>query len=338
VQPILRDTGSGLRLVREGDSFVVTLDGQRLTQVGQRMDLLRARFGDRFAEMKLSDFVAAKKNPVLETVNLLLLRSTEIDTHLESSPETTLGLIHQTLKTIRVAIHKLKGKDKDRGFDDVVVVADHGFFLNAHAEAGDVCTKPTGSWIGVHDRSLLGDGSSDANNFAISAEKAGIRGDFVLFAGPRSMAAYRRGLSYFHGGASLQEAVVPVLTVSLRQVKHAQTPKTKVVLSYKDGAKRITTRLPVVSLQVEAGDMFALHSDVEILIEAHDRKGNVVGEAKPGGPVNAATGTITMKPGQPVQVAIRMNPDYHGKFTLKALNPQTMASYAAIDLETDYAV
>jgi hypothetical protein len=329
---LLPGAGSGLRLVKDGDSFAVMLDGQRLTHVGQRMDLLRDRFGDRFAEMKLSDFVTAKKNRTPETVNLLVLRSTDIDTHLESSPETTLGLIHQTLKTIRVAIHKLKGKDKDRGFDDVVVVADHGFFLNAHAEAGDVCTKPPGSWVGVHDRSLLGDGDGDANNFAIAAEKVGIRGDFALFAGPRNMAAYRRGLSYFHGGASLQEAVVPVLTIRLRQAKPA--PKTKVVLSYKDGAKRITTRLPVVSLVVETGDLF--HDDVEILLEAHDSKGNVVGEAKPGGPVSAATGTITLKTGESVQVIVRMNPDYEGKFKLKALNPETLGAYATLDLETGY--
>jgi hypothetical protein len=165
-----------------------------------------------------------------------------------------------------------------------------------------------------------------------------IRGDFARLAGPRSMAAYRRGLSYFHGGASLQEAVVPVLTVRLRQAQEPQPPKTKVALTYKDGAKRITTRLPVVTLQAEAGDMFALHSDLEILLEAHDRKGNVVGEAKPGGSVNSATGTITLKPGQPIQVPVRMHPEYQGKFTLKALNPVTLATYDSIDMETDYAV
>lgn len=337
---LLPGAGSGLRLARDGDGLAVMLGDQRLGGVGHRMEVLRTRFGDRFAEMKLSDYVNAKKNPVPETVNLLVLRSTEIDIHLESSPETTLGLIHQTLKSIRFAIHKLKGqekdkdKDKTRGFDDVVIVTDHGFFLNAHAEAGDVCAVPPGSWVRVHDRCLLGEGSGDANNFAIAADKVGIRGDFARFAGPRSMTAYRRGASYFHGGASLQEAVVPVLTIRLRQAKPA--PKTKVLLSYKDGAKRITTRLPVVSLVMETGDLF--HEDVEVLIEAHDRKGTVVGEAKPGGAVNAATGTIGLKPVQPVQVTVRMNPDYQGKFTLKALNPQTMTAYDALDLETDYAV
>ena len=54
---------------------------------------------------------------------------------------TTLSLIHQTLKSIRVAVHKLKRQ----GFADVVIATDHGFVLNAHAEAGDVCAKPPGT-------------------------------------------------------------------------------------------------------------------------------------------------------------------------------------------------
>ena len=329
---LLPGAGSGLQLAKEGDRFVAMLDGARLVQVEQRMEMLRARFGDRFAEMPLSRFVAPKEK-VPETVDLLVLRSTEIDSLLENNPETTLSLIHQTLKSIRRAIHKLKGL----GFADVVIAADHGFFLNAHAEAGDLCAKPPGSWLTVHERSLLGDGAADANNFAIAAERVGIRGDFARFAGPRSMAPYRRGLLYFHGGASLQEAVVPVIKVRLR-AKQPEVAKASVALSYKNGAKRITTRLPVVSLLVETSDIFSLHSDFEILLEAQDRKGKVVGEAKPGGPVNAATGTVTLKPGQPEQVTVRMDPEYEGKFTLKALNPVTMTAYATLDLETDYAV
>jgi hypothetical protein len=329
---LLPDAGSELRLAREGDGFAVTLAGTRLGQVAQRMDILRARFGDRFAEMPLVQFIASRQK-VPDTVDLLVLRSTEIDSHLENNPETTLSLIHQTLKTIRVAINKLRDQD----FANVVVATDHGFFLS-HPEAGDLCTKPSGSWVNVHDRSLLGEGAGDAYNFAVATEKVGIRGDFPRFAGPRSMAPYRRGLRYFHGGASLQEAVVPVIAVHLRRAKPPETAKLSVLLSYKNGATRITTRLPVVSLTVETSDLFSLHSDFEILLEAQDRKGNVIGEAKPGGPVNAATGTVTLKPGQPEQVTLRMNLEYEGKFTLKALNPVTLASYATLDLETDYAV
>ena len=98
----------------------------------------------------------------------------------------------------------------------MVIATDHGFFLNAQAEAGDVCAKPAGTWLMVHDRCLLGDGVADSHNFVISAEKLGVRGDFNQVAGPRSMAPYKAGLLYFHGGASLQELVVPVLTVRLK--------------------------------------------------------------------------------------------------------------------------
>lgn len=330
---LLPGATAGLRVVKDGDGVAVTLDGTRLTSVAHRMDTMRTLYGDRFAETTLEAFIRSKPKPV-DGVELLVLRTTDIDSHLENNPTTTLNLIHQSLKGIRVAIHKLKGM----GFSDVVIATDHGFFLNAHAEAGDVCSKPAGAWTVVHDRALLGEGEGDASNFAISAEKAGVRGDFAKLGGPRTMAPYRRGLLYFHGGASMQEAIVPVLTIKIRRQKQPDMATGKVVLSYKAGATKVTTRLPVVTLSVERADMFSLASDFEILLEAHDRKGEIVGEAKLGGPVDAGTGTVRLKPGAQVQVTIRMSLEFEGKFTLKALNPVTMALYSSVDLETDYAV
>ena len=149
---------------------------------------------------------------------------------------------------------------------------------------------------------------------------------------------YRAGMLYFHGGASLQEALVPVLIAKLEATKQPAMQQATVVLSYKNGAKRITTRLPVVDVLLQSSDMFSQGTDFEILLEAHDKKGNVVGEAKPGGPVNAATGTVTLKPGEQLQVTLRMQLEFEGKFTVKALNPTTLTAYDTLDLETDYAV
>jgi hypothetical protein len=190
----------------------------------------------------------------------------------------------------------------------------------------------------VHDRALLGEGEPNAGNFVLTAEKAGILGNFAKLGGPRSMAPYRKGLLYFHGGASLQEAVVPVITVKLKQAEQPKLAAAKVLLSYKNGAKRVTTRLPVVDLAVEGENMFSLGETFEILLEAHNKKGEIVGEAKRGGPVDVATGTVTVKPGGKIQVAVKMAIEFEGKFILKALNPVTMAQYASLDLETDYAV
>jgi len=321
-----------LTLTLENESLVPKLAGSPVSNVTQRMGALLKRYGDRFAEMPLNDFVRGKPK-LAETVDLLVLRSTEIDSQLESNPETTLGLIPGTLKLIRVALHKLRGM----GFKEAVIVTDHGFFLNAQAEAGDVCVKPQGNWpVNAHDRMMLGTGSADSHSLVTSAEKVGIRGDFSQAAIPRSMAPYRSGHLYFHGGASLAEAVVPVLVARLDTATHTELRKVVVELNYKNGAKRITTRLPVIEVILAADDMFSQDLTVEILLEAQDSKGNVVGESRPGGDVNPATRTVTLIAGQRKQIALKMDEEFRGKFAVKALNPTTLAAYCNLPLETDY--
>jgi len=245
-------------------------------------------------------------------------------------------LISRTFQRIRSAIHKLT----ELGFQDVLIATDHGFYLNTAIEPGDVCAKPPGSWINLHDRLLLGDGVSDANNLVISTESLGIRGDFSQAALPRVMVAYRAGLSYFHGGASLQEALVPVISVRIRTPEKQVEAPLSVELSYKRGGKKITTLLPVVEVTlVGQGSLFTGEQMVEFILEAHSPKGKVVGEAKPGGAVNPATRTIHLKPSETLQITLKMDLDYEGKFSIKALNPSTLAALGpALDLETDYMV
>ena len=330
---LLPGAGAELKLIRKGDQMVVALGDQALPQVTQRMDVLRKRYGDRFTEMALSDFVRGKPT-IPAATELLVLRSTTIDQHMESTPEMALRLIHESLKSIRVAIHKLRGL----GFKDAFVVTDHGFYLNTATEAGDVCAKPQGNWLNMHERMLLGDGSADAASVVLPASQLGIRGDFAQIACHRAMVPYRAGVWYFHGGASLQEAVVPVIALRLQAATQRMAQVPAITLSYKRGAKKVTTRLPVVELNVESGDLFNRELSFEVLLEAHDKKGNVVGEAKPGGMVNPATRTLTVKPGETASVALRMDMEFEGKFTIKALDPTTLTTHSKLDLETDYTV
>jgi PglZ domain. len=264
---LLPGAGNDLKLICKEDQVVVALGEQPLPQVSQRMDVLKKRFGDRFAEMTLTEFVRGK-GAVDGCVELLVLRSTTIDQHMESTPEMALRLIHESLKSIRVAIHKLRGL----GFKDAFVLTDHGFYLNTASEAGDVCSKPQGNWVNIHERSLLGDGISDPGNFVVSAQHIGIRGDFNQFAGPRAMVPYRAGEWYFHGGASLQEVVVPVISVRLQGIEKKFVPKAEILLRYKRGANKITTRLPIIEVFASSGDLFSTEETFEILVEAHDKK------------------------------------------------------------------
>ena len=96
------------------------------------------------------------------------------------------------------------------------------------------------------------------------------------------------------------------------------------------------SRLPVIEVILVADDMFSQDMSVEILLEAQDSKGNVVGEPRPGGDVNPATRTVTLMPDQRKQIALRMDDEFRGKFAVKALNPTTLAAHSNLALETDY--
>lgn len=331
---LLPGAGQSLRLLRRNDQLVPALGEQPLLNVAQRMAVLRQRYGQRFAEAPLKDFLGAGFT-VPGAVDLLVLRSNEMDEHFEHNPETAPSLIRHTFQQVRRALLKLRGL----GFQDVLIITDHGFLLNPAIGAGDACARPPGNWIAVHDRLLLGDGQADTFSFALGAQTLGIRGEFNQAAGPRALVAYQAGVTYLHGGASLQEAVTPVITVRLGGAEPATVWRPpSVTLSYKQGAKRITTRLPVVDLTVGLGELGSTVAPLEVLLEAQDRQGNVVGEARPGGPVNPATMTVTLAPGQTTRVALKMQIDFEGKFSVKALDPTTLALLSKLDLETDYTV
>ena len=331
---LLPGASMDFKLIKTDSGFAPQINGQITSNVTQRMEVIRKKYGNRFQEGRLEAFVY-KGFEIHSDTDLLILRSVEIDTHFENSPDTAPTEIINALKRIRVAIHKLK----EAGFSEAIIATDHGFFMNTHAGPGDTCTKLSGNWVNIHDRALLGSGPSDPSHFCIRAEKAGIHGDYDHFAGPLTLASYRNGLRYYHGGCSLQECVVPVIEVKLSKERSTGFGDAVVSLEYKRGAKRITTRLPVVNVWVDTTDpLFSGEKEFEILLEAHDKKGNVIGEAKPGGIVNPATGTITLKSGHKEKVTLKMNMEFEGKFKIKALNPTTMTAYDQLQLETDYTV
>ena len=128
------------------------------------------------------------------------------------------------------------------------------------------------------------------------------------------------------------------LPYQCKKRKKKYIPQIKITLSYKRGAKKTTTRLPVIDVSADQANLFSNGTVFEVLIEAHDEKNNVVGEVKLGGMVNPATRSLSIKHGQTIPVTLRMDLEFEGKFTVKALDPVTLTTYSKLDLETDYTV
>lgn len=323
------------------DGKTTTLyDGKPVSDVASRMGVFKSQYGDRFKEMSLKDFMKLPKKVTIEnSVDLLVLRSTEIDSFFENHPEDAPAMMQRELKQIRQAVNKLQVQ----GFQKVFIVTDHGFYMNNAQEAGDVVTKPDTTWKVEHQRMLLGNGNLDSHHYNLTSEHAGIKTDIAQFAGPRSLAPYRRGMLYYHGGLSLQECLVPVIDITLKSSHSNAYKDAHVVIDYKKGAKKITTRFAVIELKLESlqQGLFGNLSDlegIEILLEAHSGT-RVVGEVRPGEYVNAATGTITLEPGATIKVTLKMDPEFDGQFKVKAIDPVTTSILGEpLELVTDYAV
>lgn len=331
---LMPNAQASLKVAKKDDAVVPMLGDKEIKSVTQRMDWIRSKYGQRFHEMKLTEVIKPDFNKKLnKSVELLVIRSSTTDGRMETDYEFGLPSITRDLQLIRVAVRRLR----EAGFELAVIATDHGFCINPETDAGDVCSKPSGTWKNLHDRCLLGDGTADTHNWVLSAEHMGLRGDYAQVGGPRGLACYSAGNKYFHGGASLQESLVPVLSVKLSQ-KVAEADAVQFRVSYKRNSPRITTKLPVFEIETIQQDLFSSDQSYDLLVRAVAPDGKVVGEPKPGGPVNAATGTVSVDAGTTIKLTVQMSMSYEGKFEVQLLDPNTLTVHSQIELETDYLV
>ncbi len=131
---------------------------------------------------------------------------------------------------------------RDRGYNRVVVVTDHGFFHWQPADDEVEGDKPTGTVRWPSRRAIVGVGLEHRTALVLPVPCSDLH-----VAIPRSVNAWRTygGLGFFHGGAMLQELVIPVLTATWP----AKTAKVGVVLK---PIGPIASRRPRVEVQAWA--------------------------------------------------------------------------------------
>jgi hypothetical protein len=328
---LMPEADTALSLAVKDGKLVTTLGGSPATTPSARFSYMKSKKGDFCTDMDLDDLVRQKKLK-LENTRLLVVRTRDIDTIAHGSPRQVLQIIPNLVRDIIRGI----GKVEAAGFQKAVIATDHGFILFHEQEAGNLAPKPPGNWLIEKTRCLLGQGSADNANLVFKREQVGIPGDFVDYAVPRTLVPYSRGQLYYHEGLSLQECVLPCLSVDLKpRAKKLEVPKLQV--SYRQGkTDKITSRRPVIDLSWPALGMFDEDFEIEVSVEAVDSKGKVVGEVGSGQTVNPATQGVRIQPGDFISVGLRMTDNFSGTFTVRVLDPTTLALMGELTLKTAY--
>ena len=255
---LLPEAETHLRLAREGEKLIPMIRDRKIEVPQERLAYVKSIYGDGCDMIDLNELLAlptsTKKKPrIQETVRLLIVKTTEIDGLAECNPAKARELIPRILQEIVAGIAKLKRLK----FEEAIIATDHGFVLLHSQAAGDTLPKPSGDWLKVKDRCLLGSGSASPGTVLFPKEQVGIRGDFATYAVPRSFATFAARIPYFHEGLSLQECIIPTLRVLLTKEVESAAGEFEVQVSYKGGkTSQITTRRPMIDLSVFKQGLF----------------------------------------------------------------------------------
>lgn len=319
-----------IRLVKEGVNLVPLVKDQKVVLPTDRFEYMRGLYGDRCHMIGLHALLTKKSPKWPETVDFLIVRTTDIDSIGEIKPVETYRVFPETIRKLIAGVKKLR----KMGFERAIIATDHGFMLFSEREAGNAVEKPSGDWMTVKDRCLLGSGSPNAGTVVFEREDVGIQGDFANYAVPRTFATFVKGRLYFHGGLSLQECVLPVISIDLLARAEEKPRPVDLHLLYKAGSTdRITTRRPMIQIAVYQTGLF--EEELEFQLEAYDKK-KIVGEVGTSNHVNPATNLVKIRPGERIKVPLKMDDDFHGSFEVRATDPVTGVNYATLKLRTDY--
>jgi hypothetical protein len=332
---LLPGAGEDFRIVVVSDDVVPVVKGRNLPALPQRLDYIKEVVGpNRFAAVELAEIIAAKDNLAsLNHVEVLVVRTSEIDQLGESNPGYLVGLLPGALRDLQVALNRLA----DAGFSAAVLATDHGFCWFHSAESGDAIQKPAGEWVEVKNRALLGAGQPNAQVICLEAAQVGIKGEIPRYVAARGLATFTKGVHYFHEGLSLQECLLPVVQVGLKpSPQNTAAVRVELLLTYRGASQgTVTTLRPGVEVSLPSNDLFG-PAEVSFFLEGFDADGKKVAQAASSPVTDPATGEVRMLRGQSIKVPIRIEETFNGQFVLRAVHPGTGEIFATLKLTTDF--
>ncbi|RWO43574.1 MAG: PglZ domain-containing protein [Mesorhizobium sp.] len=248
--------------------------------------------------------------------SVILVRSQEIDEAGEGATSFARRMMAGVIEDLARCLTKLAGA----GVEHAVIVADHGHLFFAHDRDESMrIDAPGGAQVDLHRRCWVGrGGATPPGTVRVPASKLGYQSDldFVL---PVGTGVFRAGgdLAYHHGGASLQELIVPVLTVRLKADKSGTNAKNQVEVQHEAA---ITNRIFTVRVSLGTS-LFSAERPIRVVAIHAGRQVATIGMADMP---KATDGTIRLEPRMTVSVGFLLTDE-----SIKTLNVQVL------DGETD---
>lgn len=230
--------------IADNDTGTVLVDGQSSQGTANRTKILQAALEGRGQAIRADEFMQLNRDDsrdVLKGNDVLYIYHNRIDHTGDKmhSEGQAFEAAQQTLDDLVRLIKKLTAANAN----NLLITADHGFiYQNRELDESDFLSVPVdGESILYRDRRfVLGKGLTTSPAFHhFSSKQLGLEGDMEVQI-PKSINRLRlkgSGSRFVHGGASLQEVVIPVLKVN----KKRQSDVSAVEVDILRGASSVIT-------------------------------------------------------------------------------------------------
>lgn len=211
--------------IADNDTGVVFVGGQSAQGLANRQKILQSgRAGDRVHACKADEIMGMPGDDARALIrdnDVIYIYHNRIDATGDKtvSEERVFEAAEETQEDLLKLIKKLTGAN----VNNILVTADHGFiYQNRPIEESDYsASEAKGETVLFRDRRfVLGKGLSEHPSFRkFTPEALGLQGEVEVLI-PKSINRLRlkgSGSRYVHGGASLQECVVPVVTINKKR-------------------------------------------------------------------------------------------------------------------------
>ena len=274
---LLPGAEKGLAVVpAEGNRLAVVISDKTIkTRQDRLAHFQEAVGGDVAVAVAKLDQLAPLSDPhlrqTLKSAEVVVVTATEeIDGLCESNPALARRMLDDVLNQLRRGIKTLFGQ----GIQTVVISADHGYLFGERLTVGQGIDAPGGKTAALKRRVWVGQGGADLPGVLRAPLSAfGIGGDLEI-ATPRNLSCFKvkgGGMEYFHGGLSLPELVIPVLTV---RPAAAQAPSAAAHVQWTLtlGSQTISTRFLSVTVEGCSGELLPIETPaIRIEVRAADQ-------------------------------------------------------------------
>ena len=315
-------------VVQQGNKLGARIEDAFLPDVAARKKFSAARVPN-LVDLGLDELLslpASKLTKKLDGAQVVTVRSQEIDHAGEAGFTFHARQVMDTMiDNLARAIRKLATV----GVEHCVVTADHGhlFFPSDRDESMRI-DSPGGDEVDLHRRCWIGrGGATPAGCVRVAATSLGYDSD-LEFVFPNGCGVFKAGgdLAYHHGGPSLQELIIPVLTVRLKT-----TDSLRPVVRQKTGSvavtglpDAVTNRIFSVILQLggQNPSLFSGPMIVRPLLMSAGKQVGAVGMAIDT-ELDGATGCVQLQAGKPVTVAFLLSDETVASLRVVVQDPAT---------------